>query len=187
MKIHKLKTWPEPFGLMEAGLKPFEIRKNDRDFKVGDILILQEWRPAEEIYTGRELLRRVESILDQEQFGLKPGFVAMAVSPVPDEMPFVVEKEKNVSATMIDLIYAAYPFKAGKPAAIRAIKAVIKKGASASFVLARTQAYAAAVKGSRRMIPHPSTWFNQERFNDDPSTWTTNGKPEVKPDYSKGF
>lgn len=81
MKAHKLKCWPEPFEAMKQGLKPFEIRRNDRDFKVGDVLILQEWRPADEQYTGRELWRDVVFILDSPKFGIKKGFVVMTVKP----------------------------------------------------------------------------------------------------------
>lgn len=81
MKTHKLKCWPEPFEAMLNGLKPFEIRRNDRDFKVGDVLIIQEWRPADEQYTGRELLRDVVFMLDNPMFGIKKGFVVMAVKP----------------------------------------------------------------------------------------------------------
>lgn len=43
MKIHEAKTWPEYYGLN----KPFEIRRNDRDYKVGNILRQMEWIPAD--------------------------------------------------------------------------------------------------------------------------------------------
>lgn len=81
MKTHTLKCWPEPFEAMKDGRKPFEIRRNDRDYKVGDILLLQEWRPADEKFTGRELIREVVFILDNPRFGIKKGFVVMAVKP----------------------------------------------------------------------------------------------------------
>jgi hypothetical protein len=83
MKTHYLKTWPEPFAAVKDGLKPFEIRRNDRDFQVGDILVLQEWRPATEEYTGDSLSRRVEFILAEPKFGIKDGFVVMAISCTP--------------------------------------------------------------------------------------------------------
>lgn len=43
MKIHELKILPEYFDAVISGRKRFEIRKNDRDYKVGDQLILKEW------------------------------------------------------------------------------------------------------------------------------------------------
>lgn len=42
MNKHYLKTVQPYFDAIDQGLKTFEIRKNDRDFKVGDILVLLE-------------------------------------------------------------------------------------------------------------------------------------------------
>ena len=64
MMTHELKTWPEYFESILTGEKTFEIRKNDRDFKRGDILILREWSPETEQYTGRYIHRVVTYILD---------------------------------------------------------------------------------------------------------------------------
>jgi hypothetical protein len=46
-----------------SGEKPFELRKNDRDYKVGDVLHLQVWEPRTNSYTGREAYRRVSYVL----------------------------------------------------------------------------------------------------------------------------
>ena len=40
-KIIELKILPEYFEAVKSGKKTFELRKNDRDFCVGDILILR--------------------------------------------------------------------------------------------------------------------------------------------------
>jgi hypothetical protein len=37
--------------------------------------------------------------------------------------------------------------------------------------LSLTKAYASARNGDVAFVPNPSTWFHQERFNDDPATW----------------
>lgn len=45
MTVHKLKLFPEYFDAVANGIKTFEIRKNDRDYKVGDTLHLYEFDP----------------------------------------------------------------------------------------------------------------------------------------------
>lgn len=76
---HTLKTWPEYFREVKDGRKTFEIRKNDRNFQVGDTLLLQEYMPDEDDFTGRDILVSVNYIL--EGFcGLQDGYVAMGIS-----------------------------------------------------------------------------------------------------------
>jgi Domain of unknown function (DUF3850) len=53
---HKVKSWPQFFELMLSGEKTHELRRSDdRDFRVGDLLRLQELDPTTNRYTGREL------------------------------------------------------------------------------------------------------------------------------------
>lgn len=66
-------------------------------------------------------------------------------------------------------IYAAYPRKVGRPEAMRAIHRAIKQFGF-EHVLKRTKEFAAAWERSGKsmeFVPHPGTFFNQERFNDD--------------------
>jgi len=66
---HELKIWPEYFAVAWAGHKPFEIRKNDRKFKVWDEIVLQEFDPTREgaEYTGREIEGFITYITDFQQ------------------------------------------------------------------------------------------------------------------------
>ncbi|MGN8066497.1 DUF3850 domain-containing protein [Lactococcus lactis] len=43
MKTHELKLDIKYFDDVKSGKKNFEIRKNDRDFQVGDVLELKAW------------------------------------------------------------------------------------------------------------------------------------------------
>jgi hypothetical protein len=65
MAIHSLKTWPVHFQDVWSGYKRFEVRKDDRDprFAVGDTLILKEYVPEWDAYSGREMSVDVTYIL----------------------------------------------------------------------------------------------------------------------------
>lgn len=84
MTEHELKTWPEFFESVSSGRKPFEVRKNDRDFKVGDVLILKEWDPEKELYSGRVLYKTVTYLLPGGSFGIDPDYCVMGLGVLPD-------------------------------------------------------------------------------------------------------
>lgn len=78
-----------------------------------------------------------------------------------------------------EAIYEEYPRKASKPHGLRAIKkAIVAFGFD--LLLEKTKAYAKVRQTENDdYTPHPSTWFNGHRFNDDPKTWKD-------PDYARG-
>lgn len=81
--VHELKTWPEYFQSMLIGQKSFELRKNDRGFKIGQALKLLEFNDKTKEYTGRVLLRRITYVLqgkEAEEFGLKEGYCVMSLA-----------------------------------------------------------------------------------------------------------
>ena len=63
MAIIKKKIWPEYFELVESGKKKFELRLNDFDVQEGDTLLLEEWNPKTQQYTGRTIEKKVNYIL----------------------------------------------------------------------------------------------------------------------------
>ena len=78
-------------------------------------------------------------------------------------------------------IYKAYPRKVAKPAAIRAIEKAMKIRPAAEL-LKLTVAFAATQLKNDPFTPHPATWFNQQRFADDPETWDRrNGRDSLSP------
>lgn len=55
--IHALKTEPVHFEASAAGIKGFEVRKNDRPYSPGDYVALNEWNG--EGYTGKCTLHKI--------------------------------------------------------------------------------------------------------------------------------
>ena len=85
MTRHELKCWPEPYIAACQGLKPWEIRKNDRDYRSGDELLLQQWDPAAKKYLGREQLFKVTYIMyggPHGQFGIPADHCIMSIVPL---------------------------------------------------------------------------------------------------------
>ncbi len=62
MKIEK-KIRPEFFDKIANGEKNFELRLADWECKPGDILVLHEWDPVKNDYTGRVLEKEVTYVL----------------------------------------------------------------------------------------------------------------------------
>ncbi|EAK9260671.1 DUF3850 domain-containing protein [Listeria monocytogenes] len=73
-KTHELKILSEYFLAIAEGRKTFEIRKNDRDFQVGDYLILKEFKDGN--HTGWKITVEVTYITDYEQ---KENYVVMGI------------------------------------------------------------------------------------------------------------
>lgn len=74
-KAHELKTIQPYFDKVNNNEKGFELTKMDRDYEIGDTLILQEYDPYTNTYSGREVNRVIGYILeDSVKFGLKKGY-----------------------------------------------------------------------------------------------------------------
>ena len=59
--------------MVERGTKRFELRKNDHDFKRGDMVYLEE--VVEGVKTGRSLLPvEIRYVLDGGKYGLELGY-----------------------------------------------------------------------------------------------------------------
>lgn len=72
--IHELKILPEYFEAVVSGNKRFEIRKNDRGYKVGDILRLNEYEDGK--YTGNFHVAEITYITDYAQ---QDGYVVLGI------------------------------------------------------------------------------------------------------------
>jgi hypothetical protein len=54
MTEHTVKSWTSFFQAIKAGDKKHDLRKDDRNFQLGDVLILQEYDPFKGEYSGEE-------------------------------------------------------------------------------------------------------------------------------------
>lgn len=70
-RIHDIKCAAMYFEDKLSGIKLFELRKNDRDYKVGDTLHEMEYQDGE--YTGRDLYEEVIYMLE-DYAGLTEGY-----------------------------------------------------------------------------------------------------------------
>lgn len=75
---HELKLSTNFFGRVQSGQKTFEIRKNDRDFQVGDVLVLREWDPEERQYIDYSAPIRA-NIVYMTSFAQQDGYVVLGI------------------------------------------------------------------------------------------------------------
>ncbi len=59
----KKKIWPEYFQWILNGTKKFEFRLADFEISEGDVLVLEEYDPETDTYTGRKIKKKAKSII----------------------------------------------------------------------------------------------------------------------------
>lgn len=78
---HELKCWPPYFNDVKTGIKTFEVRRWDRHFAVGDELLLREWDPHDQEYTGRVVSQHIVYLFEGGTFGLDPRYCILGIAP----------------------------------------------------------------------------------------------------------
>jgi hypothetical protein len=84
MVVHNLKLWPQFWVTTTNAIRSFDIRNNDREFEIGDVIRFQEWEPSTRQYTGRECYREITYVLrarDCPAKAITEGYVALAIIP----------------------------------------------------------------------------------------------------------
>jgi hypothetical protein len=76
---HVLKTLPDYWDAVARGDKNFEVRRDDRGFQKGDVLVLRYYEPGNEWKSRDDIRVRVLWILTGGQLGVEPGYVVMAI------------------------------------------------------------------------------------------------------------
>ena len=84
LELRKIRSSTAPllktltnFKILKAEKRTSELRFNDRDFKVYDMLYLQEFIPPS-TYTGREIRKEVTYVLDNPDY-CKEGYVVLGL------------------------------------------------------------------------------------------------------------
>lgn len=93
-------------------------------------------------------------------------------------------KATKEAPTEAAAIYALFPRKIGRQAALRAISKALDK-ASAGTLEERVRLYASYYRRwpekEQHYSPHPATWFNDERWLDDEKEWHRPGMAPKAP------
>lgn len=125
--------------------------------------------------------------LDQENYTHELDQEKKTQSLVQVPLSEIEKAKPRIQKSQIEAIYQAYPKHVGHGAAVKAIEKALariaadptRNGEPAAFLLDRVTVYATARAGQDpQFTPHPATWFNQERYLDDPEQWkeTDHGK-----------
>lgn len=107
--------------------------------------------------------------------------------PETNDTP-IVPKGTPPEEILAEAIYALYPKKVGKGAAIKAIVKVLNSGEVTELELqAAVRCYASAVsrwpEQEKTFVPYPATWMNQKRYMDDPAMWNRNDSSASRPGF----
>jgi len=76
---HDIKVWHDEFVKIQEGSKRHEFRKNDRDYKTGQILLLRDFHPVGDKYLGGEIVARIEAISYGPEWGIPDGFCVFTI------------------------------------------------------------------------------------------------------------
>lgn len=78
MKTHDKKLMQPYFDAVLNESKTFEIRKNDCDYQVGDLLILHEFDKKTDKYTGDWILTKIIYKIDNF-VGIEQGYCVLGI------------------------------------------------------------------------------------------------------------
>jgi hypothetical protein len=130
---------------------------------------------------------RLRWIRARQPSSFHEGSLHKIMKPAASEPHSAGKQKLNVIVNgQAEQIYSAYPRKVAKPRALGAIRsALTKRKVPFDELLEKTQAFADiwadAPTTELDFIPYPASWFNAERYNDDPKTWRRAKQPAKMP------
>lgn len=87
---HYVRSWSHFYKAIRDGLKTHDLRDDDRNYQVGDLICLQEYDNIEGRYTGQELWTEVTYITGRatpcaySSAVLQKGYVILSIRVVDD-------------------------------------------------------------------------------------------------------
>lgn len=78
---HEVKCTPDNFKKQVDGLKKFELRRFDRDYREGDALVLCEWLEGAGRYSGRRFFCEITCVVANCE-GLESGFAILGTTQI---------------------------------------------------------------------------------------------------------
>ncbi len=159
--------------LCEKGMLSRRFNGSVNEYRV---LPIEEWKEAKAVTksVSSALTKIVTPEISSPNKNFPSALTKNFLPTYKEGVPLKVIQ--NPSRNYAQEIYSEYPRKVAEPVAIKAIERALKRHDPA-MLLERTKAFAKLWGSDLKYCPHPTTWFNQERYNDDPSTWGGKRKP----------
>jgi hypothetical protein len=109
---HELKIAPKYFEYVKDWSKPFELRKNDRNYQPGDIVILKEFSIISGIYSGRQAIRKISYVLKNcPEYGLDKDYciIGFAFEPIFEKLNEIdpIEAVSNTNKSSKEMLVEA--------------------------------------------------------------------------------
>lgn len=130
--------------------------------------------PTPSKYPSCALHDQESSGTDPEGSGIIPESIVKPKDPLrPERKGKEQGKEQGARGRatpdpLFDAFWSTYPRRAGKPAAIKAWKAALKRGADGPNLVVLAGVFAKANASTDvKFIPYPQKWLNDERYNDE--------------------
>lgn len=91
--VHSVKSWSYLFQAIKSGAKKADMRDmTDRPYRVGDLMVLNEFDQTKGVYTGEKLEVKITHIIDENtpcafsSAALKRGFGILSIE-ITDRKP----------------------------------------------------------------------------------------------------
>ena len=79
IKTHYVKTIQPYYNDSKRGIKLFEVRKNDRDYQVGDFFVQEEFNTETQDLTGDNFKSKIIYLLRGGQFGIADDYCVLGI------------------------------------------------------------------------------------------------------------